>query len=44
MEKNQPIMIDLSRLTEGERIEMKKLGILSDAEQNKRDYVYPFSS
>jgi enamine deaminase RidA (YjgF/YER057c/UK114 family) len=28
---NRPLIIDLSKLTDGERIEMKKLGILSDA-------------
>ncbi len=37
---NRKLLIDLSKLTEGERIEMKKLGILSD--NNKiSESVYP---
>ena len=39
MEKNQ-ILIDLSKLTDGERIEMKKLGIFSDENQIS-EYEYP---
>ena len=34
------ILIDLSKLTDGERIEMKKLGILTDNDQ-LRESVYP---
>ncbi len=37
---NNRLMIDLSKLTDGERIEMKKLGILSDADKIP-GYVYP---
>ena len=37
---NKQILIDLSKLTEGERIEMKKLGMLSDSNQVKES-VYP---
>jgi len=39
MEKEQ-FLLDLSKLTDGERIEMKKLGILSD-EDKITDSVYP---
>lgn len=39
MDINQ-ILIDFARLTEGERLEMRKLGILTDTDQMK-DYVYP---
>jgi hypothetical protein len=39
MEKRQ-FLLDLSKLTEGERIEMKKLGILSEAD-NFTEPVYP---
>lgn len=39
LEKNQ-ILIDLSKLTEGERFEMKKLGILS-GDNKISDYNYP---
>ena len=34
------LLIDLSRLTDGERVEMKKLGILSD-DNNLSGYCYP---
>lgn len=34
------LLIDLSRLTDGERVEMKKLGILSD-DNKMMDSVYP---
>jgi 2-iminobutanoate/2-iminopropanoate deaminase len=34
------LLIDLSKLTDGERLEMKKLGILSD-ENKFNEYVYP---
>jgi enamine deaminase RidA (YjgF/YER057c/UK114 family) len=34
------LLIDLSKLTDGERIEMKKLGILTGDDKFK-DYVYP---
>ncbi len=38
--KKEPLLIDLNKLTEGEKIEMKKLGILS--ESNKIvDSIYP---
>jgi enamine deaminase RidA (YjgF/YER057c/UK114 family) len=37
---NRRLLIDLSKLTEGERIEMKKLGILSDDNVIK-EYAYP---
>lgn len=37
---NNRLLIDLSKLTDGERIEMKKLGILSDADKIP-GYVYP---
>jgi enamine deaminase RidA (YjgF/YER057c/UK114 family) len=39
MEEKQ-LLIDLSKLTDGERVEMKKLGILSD-ENKINGYVYP---
>jgi enamine deaminase RidA (YjgF/YER057c/UK114 family) len=39
MEKRQ-FLLDLSKLTDGERIEMKKLGILSEAD-NFTEPVYP---
>ncbi|HLO58955.1 MAG TPA: Rid family hydrolase [Bacteroidales bacterium] len=39
MEKNK-VLIDLNRLTDGERAEMKKLGILG-SEQAIIDYIYP---
>jgi enamine deaminase RidA (YjgF/YER057c/UK114 family) len=38
--KKPELLIDFSKLTEGERIEMKKLGILSDDGKYK-DFVYP---
>lgn len=34
------LLIDLSKLTDGERIEMKKLGILS-GDNNFKPYIYP---
>ena len=37
---NRPLIIDLSKLTDGERIEMKKLGILSD-DNVITESVYP---
>jgi enamine deaminase RidA (YjgF/YER057c/UK114 family) len=37
---NRSLIIDLSKLTDGERIEMKKLGILSDA-NSITESVYP---
>ncbi|MFN8255880.1 MAG: Rid family hydrolase [Bacteroidales bacterium] len=38
---NSPeLLIDFSKLTDGERIEMKKLGILSN-DNNVKDFVYP---
>lgn len=37
---NSKLLIDLTRLTDGERIEMKKLGILSDAD-TIAESVYP---
>lgn len=37
---NKQILIDLSRLSEGEKIEMKKLGMLDDENMTK-DSVYP---
>jgi enamine deaminase RidA (YjgF/YER057c/UK114 family) len=37
---NKPLLINLSRLTEGERIEMRKLGILSE-ENQLRESIYP---
>ncbi len=39
MEKEQ-FLLDLSKLTDGERVEMKKLGILSDADKITKS-VYP---
>ena len=39
MDKNH-ILIDLARLTEGEKVEMKKLGILDNSNSIK-DFVYP---
>jgi hypothetical protein len=36
----KPLLIDLSKLTDGERAEMKKLGILSD-DNKYADFVYP---
>lgn len=39
MEKSK-VLIDLNRLTDGERAEMKKLGILN-SEQAVSDYIYP---
>jgi 2-iminobutanoate/2-iminopropanoate deaminase len=38
--KTSPLLIDLSKLTEGERIEMKQLGILNDDSQI-REYKFP---
>ncbi len=38
--KTSPLLIDLSKLTEGERIEMKQLGILTDDSQ-VQDYKFP---
>jgi hypothetical protein len=38
--ENSKLLIDLTRLTDGERIEMKKLGILSD-ENAIIESVYP---
>lgn len=38
--ENEKLLIDLSKLTDGERIEMKKLGILSDS-NSIIDAVYP---
>lgn len=40
MVETQELLIDLNKLTDGERIEMKKLGILSD-DNNIGDYKYP---
>lgn len=40
MMDNKQILIDLSRLSEGEKIEMKKLGMLND-ENMIKDSVYP---
>lgn len=37
---NKKLLIDLSKLTDGEKLEMKKLGILSD-ENNISESVYP---
>ena len=37
------LLIDLSKLTDGERVEMKKLGILSD-DNNISGYTYPSCS
>jgi 2-iminobutanoate/2-iminopropanoate deaminase len=37
---NKQLLIDLNKLTEGERAEMVKLGILTDDRQIK-DYLYP---
>jgi 2-iminobutanoate/2-iminopropanoate deaminase len=34
------LLIDLSKLTDGERVEMKKLGILTD-DNNYHEFVYP---
>ncbi len=39
MDNNQ-LLIDLSKLTDGERIEMMKLGMLSEDKQ-LREYIYP---
>lgn len=40
IQRKQPLLIDLKNLTEGEKMEMKKLGILSD--DNKiTDAIYP---
>jgi 2-iminobutanoate/2-iminopropanoate deaminase len=38
--ENKQILIDFSKLTEGEREEMKKLGILSET-NNMTDYTFP---
>jgi len=38
--ENKKLLIDLSKLTDGERDEMRKLGILSDQDQIG-EYVYP---
>jgi 2-iminobutanoate/2-iminopropanoate deaminase len=37
---NKQLLIDLTKLTDGERIEMKKLGILSD-DNILHDFIYP---
>jgi 2-iminobutanoate/2-iminopropanoate deaminase len=37
---DKQLLIDLSKLTDGERVEMKKLGILSD-DSKYVDFVYP---
>jgi len=38
--ENEPILVDLLKLTEGERYEMKKLGMLADDDRIK-EYNYP---
>jgi len=38
--RNNNLLIDLSKLTDGEQLEMKKLGILSD-DNNISEYNYP---
>ena len=38
--ENKQILVDLSKLTEGERSEMKKLGILAD-DNSIKEYNYP---
>lgn len=40
IKKNKELLIDMTKLTEGEKIEMKKLGILSD-ENKIIESVYP---
>lgn len=40
IKNDKQVLIDLSKLTDGERIEMKKLGILSD-ENNISESVFP---
>jgi 2-iminobutanoate/2-iminopropanoate deaminase len=37
---NNQLLVDLQKLTDGERVEMRKLGILSE-ENNYADFVYP---
>ena len=40
IETKPKVLIDLGKLTDGERIEMAKMGILSDTNQ-MTDYKYP---
>ena len=40
IKNKKQVLIDLAKLTDGERIEMKKLGILSD-ENNISESVFP---
>ena len=41
--ENRQLLIDLSKLTDGEREEMMKLGILSE-DNRITDYIYPDNS
>ena len=38
--KREPLLIDLNKLTDGEKLEMKKLGILSE-ENRIIESIYP---